>query len=242
MVLCRLLFIGVYMHSEYYSCYWLLLDVVYFATGPVFRLHDTASHKTRSKSSPRQPFQVCSRTFIIWFQTFAQRYCMMFFIVVGIWSCSQSIVVTNMLDGVKSFLCHVCLWFIYICLSGFDIFFWHWLCLLLAPQWQILVICTHTHLTALFPGLSRWADTRKVEPIWILLKLETMSDSGISWAICKSAPCSRQTTTLAPLCFLHAGCPSCWPTNSVKALKANSSDHSSYMHVSEMSVAVVVSK
>jgi len=168
--------------------------------------------------------------------------CMMFFIVVGIWSCSQSIVVTNMLDGVKSFLCHVCLWFIYICLSGFDIFFWHWLCLLLAPQWQILVICTHTHLTALFPGLSRWADTRKVEPIWILLKLETVSASGISWAICKSAPCSRQTTTLAPLCFLHAGCPSCWPTNSVKALKANSWDHSSYMHVSEMSVAVVVSK
>jgi len=46
---------------------------------------------------------------------------------------------------------------------------------------------------------------------------ETVSGSGISWAICKSAPRSRQTTTPAPLSFLQAGCPSCRPTNSVKA-------------------------
>ena len=39
---------------------------------------------------------------------------------------------------------------------------------------------THTHLTALFPGLPRWAGTRKVKPIWILLKQETVSGSGIS--------------------------------------------------------------
>ena len=49
-----------------------------------------------------------------------------------------------------------------------------------------------------FPGLSRWAGTRKVKPIWILLKQETVSGSGISWAICKSAPRSRQITTPAP--------------------------------------------
>jgi len=42
---------------------------------------------------------------------------------------------------------------------------------------------THTRLMALFPGLPRWASTRKVKPI-------------------------------------KAGCPSCRPTNSVKALKA----------------------
>jgi len=36
------------------------------------------------------------------------------------------------------------------------------------------------------------------EPIWILLKQQTMSGSGISWAICKSAPRSRQITTPAP--------------------------------------------
>ena len=51
---------------------------------------------------------------------------------------------------------------------------------------------------ALFPWLPRSASTRKVKPIWILLKQETVSVIGISWAICKSAPCSRQTTTSEP--------------------------------------------
>ena len=80
---------------------------------------------------------------------------------------------------------------------------------------------TRTRLTALFPGLPRSAGTRKVKPIWILLKQETVSGSGISWATCKSAPRSRQITTLAPhhSVFLQAGCPSRHPTNSVKALK-----------------------
>ena len=50
------------------------------------------------------------------------------------------------------------------------------------------------HLTAAFSGLPGWAGTRKVKPIWILLKQETVSGSGISWAICKSAPHSRQIT------------------------------------------------
>ena len=57
---------------------------------------------------------------------------------------------------------------------------------------------THTHLTALCPGLPGWAGTRKVKPIWILLTQETVSGSGISWAICKSASCSRQVTLPAP--------------------------------------------
>ena len=81
---------------------------------------------------------------------------------------------------------------------------------------------THTRLMALCPGLPRWAATRKVKPIWILLEQETVSSSSISWAICKSATRSRQITTPAPhySSFLQAGCPSCRPTNSVKALKA----------------------
>ena len=57
---------------------------------------------------------------------------------------------------------------------------------------------THTRLMALCLGLPGWASTRKVKPIWILLKQETVSDGGISWAVCKSAPCSRQTTMPAP--------------------------------------------
>jgi len=40
---------------------------------------------------------------------------------------------------------------------------------------------THTRLTALCPGLPGWAGNRKVKSIWILLKQETVSGSGISW-------------------------------------------------------------
>ena len=74
--------------------------------------------------------------------------------------------------------------------------------------------------SATLPFLPGWAGTRKAKPIWILLKQETVSGSGISWAICKSAPRSRQITTPAPhrSVFLQAECPSCRPTNSVKAL------------------------
>ena len=56
----------------------------------------------------------------------------------------------------------------------------------------------HTHLTALFPRLSGTPGTRKIKPVWILLKQETVSGSGMSWAVCKSAPCSRQITMPAP--------------------------------------------
>ena len=54
-----------------------------------------------------------------------------------------------------------------------------------------------TH-TALFQGLPRSASTKKVKPIWVLLKQETVSGSDVSRAICKSAPCPRQMTTPAP--------------------------------------------
>jgi len=72
-------------------------------------------------------------------------------------------------------------------------------------MWKIVIslfLLTYTHtprLTALFPGLPGWASTRKVTPIWIFVKQETVSGSGIRWAIYKSAPRSRQITTPAPL-------------------------------------------
>ena len=87
-------------------------------------------------------------------------------------------------------------------------------------------IIKNTRFTALCPGLPGWAGTRKVKPIWILLKQETVSGSGISWGVCKAALCSRQITMPAPTTqFLQAGCPSCRPTNSVKALKATAFHH-----------------
>jgi len=59
--------------------------------------------------------------------------------------------------------------------------------------------------------------------MWILLKQETMRGSGITRAICNGVhlapdrqPCQHPTAQ-----FLQAGFPSCRPTNSVKALKAN---------------------
>ena len=57
---------------------------------------------------------------------------------------------------------------------------------------------SQTRLTALFLGRPGWAGTRKVKPIWILLKQETVSGSGSSWARCKSAPRCWQITMPAP--------------------------------------------
>jgi len=62
---------------------------------------------------------------------------------------------------------------------------------------------THTHLMALCPGLPRWAGTRKVPPVWILLKQETVSGSGISWAymqVCTSLQTDNHASA-PPLSF-----------------------------------------
>ena len=47
-------------------------------------------------------------------------------------------------------------------------------------------------------GTTRVSWYQKGKPILILLKQETVSGNGIIWAICKSAPHSRQITTPAP--------------------------------------------
>ena len=86
---------------------------------------------------------------------------------------------------------------------------------------------THTRLTALCPGLPAWAGTRKVKPIWILLKQETVSGSGISWAImqvCTSLQTDNHAST-PPLSFYRPDVlPAAQPTASKhcrqKALKA----------------------
>jgi len=81
---------------------------------------------------------------------------------------------------------------------------------------------THTHLTALCPGLPRWAGTRKVKTN---LDFTEARDSEWQWhqlghmQVCTSLQAENYART-PPLSFLQAGCPSCCPTNSVKALKA----------------------
>ena len=57
---------------------------------------------------------------------------------------------------------------------------------------------THPYNNGPFSGTTQVSRYQKGKPIWILLKQETVSGSGISWAICKSASCSRQITTPAP--------------------------------------------
>ena len=54
---------------------------------------------------------------------------------------------------------------------------------------------THTHpFNGPFPGLPRWATTRKVKPIWILLKQVTVSVSGISWAVWRKTTSQHSQT------------------------------------------------
>jgi len=93
---------------------------------------------------------------------------------------------------------------------------------------------THTHTTVLLLVWSMSGSTRvsrhqngktkKVKTNLDLLEQEIVSGSGICWAICKSAPHADNHANIPPLSFLQAGCPSCRPTNSVKALKAQSTE------------------
>ena len=79
----------------------------------------------------------------------------------------------------------------------------------------------HYVFNSTFSGTTQVSWYQKGKPIWILLKKETASGSGISWAVCKSAPCSKQITMPAPhnSVFLQARRRSSHPSNSVKALK-----------------------
>jgi len=61
------------------------------------------------------------------------------------------------------------------------------------PRSTALLQSTKTHLfNGPFSGTTRVSRYHKGKPISILLQQEIVSSSGISWAICKSAPRSRQ--------------------------------------------------
>jgi len=62
-----------------------------------------------------------------------------------------------------------------------------------------LDISAHTHTHPFNGPLSATTrESRYQTAIWILLRQEKVSGSGIVWAVCKSAPRSRQTTMPAP--------------------------------------------
>ena len=107
-------------------------------------------------------------------------------------------------------------------------------------KWQRNSSHTHTRLTALFPGLLGWASTRKVKPIWILLKQETVSGSGISWAVYMSATRSRQMKQTPPLGFSQVGCLSvAQPTASKHWRQQNSVYYLSISNVNAGDVASI---
>ena len=84
---------------------------------------------------------------------------------------------------------------------------------------------TYTHTHTFNGSFSRTTRVSRYQKGKTNLDFTEARDSEWQWhqlGMCKSAPRSRQITTPAPHCsdFLQAGCPSCRPTNSVKALKA----------------------
>ena len=71
---------------------------------------------------------------------------------------------------------------------------------LMTNKWRVkrcIKTCTHPFNCPL-SGTTQVSQYQKVKPVWISLKQQTVNGSGISWAICKSAPRSRQITTPAP--------------------------------------------
>ena len=65
---------------------------------------------------------------------------------------------------------------------------------------------THTHpLNGPLSGTTRVSRYQKGKTNWILLKQETVSGSGIRWAICKSSPRSSQITSQYPTTQFFTG-------------------------------------
>ena len=83
---------------------------------------------------------------------------------------------------------------------------------------------THSRLTAFFSRTTWVGRYQKDKPFWILLKQEM---TGWQWhqpnhmqIVCTLLQTDNHASTASLHIFLLAGCPSCCPTNSVKAQKA----------------------
>ena len=89
---------------------------------------------------------------------------------------------------------------------------------------SLIIVHTHTHpFNGPMSGITRVTQYQKGKTNLDFIEAR---DSEWQWhqlGTCKSAPRSRQITMSTPhhSIFLQAGCPSCRPTNSVKALKAH---------------------
>ena len=86
--------------------------------------------------------------------------------------------------------------------------------------------CIHTHTHPFNGPLSRTTRVSRGQKGRTNLDFTGARDSEWQWhqlghmQVCTSLQTDNLAST-PPLCFLQAGCPSCCPTNSVKALKAH---------------------
>ena len=94
-----------------------------------------------------------------------------------------------------------------------------------------LMTHTHTHTHPFNGSLSGTIRVSRYQKGKTNLDFTGARDSEWQWhQVCTSLQTDNHTST-SPLSFLQAGCPSCRPTNSVKALKAQTNDtHSDLMN------------
>ena len=93
------------------------------------------------------------------------------------------------------------------------------------PCWPVTAANTHTHTHPFNGPLSRTTRVSRYQKGETNLDFTEARDSEWHWhqlghmQVCTSLQTDNHAST-PPLSFLQAGCPSCHPTNSVKALKA----------------------
>jgi len=101
----------------------------------------------------------------------------------------------------------------------------NFLCNPVIDEWSLFVINTHTHTQPFNGPFSRTTRVNRYQKGKTNLDFTEARDSEWQWhqlghvQVCTLLQTDNHTST-PPLCFLQAGCPSCRPTNSVKALKA----------------------
>ena len=94
------------------------------------------------------------------------------------------------------------------------------------------ILSPHTHpFNGNLSGTTQVSQYQKCKTNLHFTETREVSGSGISWAVCKSASCSRQPCQHPTTQFLQAGHPSCQPTNSVKAPKVKKNSFTNYRNM-----------
>jgi len=114
------------------------------------------------------------------------------------------------------------------------------------------VIDIHTHTQSFYcssgicPGLPGWAGTRKVKtrkvkPIWIYWSKRYWVAMASAGPYVSLYLIQDNHANIPPLSFLQAGCPSCCPTNSVKALTFKSANYRAVHYSAKCGLAITSS-